>query len=78
LAASDDSAVGAENLETLEDTPIEEAPTADPEPLSMAEGSGMGDLDLSDEPTGHEAHAALSEDDLLLDMNAVEDAHKKH
>ena len=78
LAASDDSAVGAENLETLEETPAEEIPMTDPEPLSMADGSGMVDLDLSGESAGDGVHAALNEDDLLLDMNAVEDAHKKH
>ena len=77
LPASDDSMLAAENLELLERTPRPEMPIAEHESPTSAEGTGIVDLDLSNESVGQGSHVPLNEDDLLLDLNAVEDAHEK-
>ena len=59
----------AEHLEELEHAPPAPIPMADHE-----DGEPL-ELDLSDAEAGT---GMLNEDDLLMDLNAVEDAHKKH
>ena len=73
LPSNEDSAVAAENLEILENTPAEAL-----EPLPVAEEVEPLELDLSGEHGTEAGHEALSEDDLLLDLSAVEDTPKQH
>lgn len=70
--ASDDANTAAENLEILEETP----PPPELQPLPVdREREELDELDLS---ADHSEPGQLHEDDLLMDMNAVEETHEKH
>lgn len=73
LLANEDSAVAAENIEILENTPAE-----DIDPLPVAQGAESVELDLSDDSGTAAGHQVLSESDLMMDLSAVEDTHNKH
>ena len=81
-----DANTAGENLELLEDSMAAAAPTvaASPEdsaaPLPMAESAGPIELDLSDEDhtAQHDGGGALSEDELLMDLNAPAEKRDKH